>query len=409
MDRLGSQAPRRRARRPVCEILRSLLAFGLLGTAAMRGFAQASEAPSNSPMIAAFLDVNAGPLWQFAQVRPGGNPCDPDPKKNDTISAALIKRAKGVYASCATPSRPARFKIGNGSNDLAVIVRPTSGDLDAFLMTGGEIVDASLNAKQRPEVLLTPAPMRDLEVVVVASMPAAVFEISLITVPPASSAPARQTTDAQDEQSGRPWIAFALGSLGYDLLGPAGGDQDSGILNRRAIMAFQVAEKFPVTGKLLEDQLTRLYQNAAQQIDAEAIDTVSLARRITGQSRQVEFSDTSGGLRSIKSGIYNGRVFGVGEFLFGGSFEGEWLDGAEVGSSQRPLLGFLWLPNNCSISLRNMDGVYATALAGLLEKSLGVRRQNNNRITFSGKLAQLVARNPDEADVGPSTVCTPTR
>jgi hypothetical protein len=56
-----------------------------------------------------------------------------------------------------------------------------------------------------------------------------------------------------------------------------------------------------------------------------------------------------------------------------------------------------------------MDGVYATALAGLLEKSLGVRRQNNNRITFSGKLAQLVARNPDEADVDPSTVCTPTR
>jgi len=173
-------------------------------------------------------------------------------------------------------------------------------------------------------------------------------------------------------------------------------------------MAFQVAEKFPVTGKLLGDQLTRLYQNAAQQIDAEAIDTVSLARRITGQSGQVEFSDTSGGLRSIKSGIYNGRVLGAGEFVFGASFEGEWQDGAEVGSSQRPLLGFLWLPNNCSISLRNMDGVYATALAGLLEKSLGVRRQNN-RITFSGKLAQLVARNPDEADVGLSTVCTPTR
>jgi hypothetical protein len=122
----------------------------------------------------------------------------------------------------------------------------------------------------------------------------------------------------------------------------------------------------------------------------------------------VDFTDTSGGLRSIKTGIYNGRVFGAGEFVFGGAFEGEWLDGAEVGSSQRPLLGFLWLSNNCSISLRNLDGVYATALAGLLEKSLGVRRQNN-RVTFSGQLAELVRRSPDENDISPTTVCTPMR
>src|ERR1700730_11009439 len=96
MDRPGSQSRRKRAERLVGEILPFLLAFVLLGTATMGSVALASEAPSNNPIIASYLEAKAGPLWQFAQARPGSGACEPDPRKNDTISAALTRRAKAV-------------------------------------------------------------------------------------------------------------------------------------------------------------------------------------------------------------------------------------------------------------------------------------------------------------------------
>ena len=289
-------------------------------------------------------EANRRLLQHFAQARPTPSTCQPDSRKDDQISAALTKRAKGVHSSCATPARPARFKIGDGGTDLAIIVRPTTGDLDAFLMKGTKIIDASLNAKQRPEVLLLPSE-RDLEVVVVANASVTGFEISVTNVPTASVRPQRQSTPAsvpanvQSDPSDDPQAAPALGVLGFDLLGPADAEPDSGIVHRRAIMAFQVAEKFPVTGKLLATQLNRLVQSAALQIDRDAVNAVAVARDVAARSVEIQFQDENGALRSIKSGVRNGRVFGVGELQFGGLFEGEWLDSAEANSGQRPFLG----------------------------------------------------------------------
>jgi len=401
------------------------------GSSNFRGLAV--DGGGNVAMIGYSVEAKDMPPRSLIELRTGAPTCEPDAKKIDEISAALVARTKLKYTACAKPDRPARFKVGNGAKDVAVVIRPQIGDVDAFLTRSGEILDASLNTMQRPEILLLPAAGRDLEVTVSSNTPSASFEISVVSFAPAKAPPARRPgpgaspppdDDPQDvdDAAATPWAAIAFQSLGYDLLGPTRreeptrGDEQpartddsaSRIIHRRAIMAFQVAEGFPVTGKLSAPQVERLLASAARQTDLEARKAAAIARDVASRSGAVTFDEPRDPLRSMTAGIYNGRVFGVGQLQFGGVFEGEWLDGLETGSSQRPGLGVLRLTNECSIALRNVEAAAAYGLPALLEKSLGVMRQGN-RITFAGELSRLIPENERGKEIQPAWLCAARR
>jgi hypothetical protein len=336
------------------------------------------------------------PLRGLIGLRSANAGCAPQARDMDAISSALGSHAKGRYLACAASDRPARLRIGNGGKNLALVVRPVIGDVDAMLMRGDQIIDASINAMHRPEVLVLPPAGRDLEVIVSANTPFASFEISLA-----------QFDDSVESSTNQDaLVAQLLQWLGYDL--PSPGDQAeefAGIGMRRAVMAFQAGEGFPLSGVVTsDDQMIRLSELAARQVDTEARKAAQVAREVAGRSTKEEFAERNPPLSSFTGGIENGAVYGSGQFAFGGQFEGEWMDGIDAGASRRPKLGIIRYSAECSISLRNVAGGTAQKLANLLNASIGVLRRGRT-IVFARELASLTSGGGQVRDVELRSLC----
>jgi hypothetical protein len=157
----------------------------------------------------------------------------------------------------------------------------------------------------------------------------------------------------------------------------------------RATMAFQADEGFPVTGDSPEEELDRLFEQAARRIDVDARRAADVAREVARTANATQFTNQIGFLRSLKAGIHNGRLYGIGQLRTGGIFEGEWLDGLDADAGTRPGLGVIRYSASCSITIRNVGAGFVPDTAALLKRSLGVLRLGN-RIVFARDLQGLV-------------------
>jgi hypothetical protein len=342
--------------------------------------------------------------------------CAPDARRHEEISGALLARGKERHTACARPDRPARFRIGPGGRNLAIVIRPLVGDVDALLMRGNEILDTSLNAMRRPEILPLPATGRDFEVTVSSVTPYATFEIALATIATPRDDPyvmprlgLIDSQDADDSEDGDPFIAQALQWLGYDLLGSENAGRGT-VSTRRAVMAFQANEGFPITGAIAnEAQLIRLLQVTARHADVEASQAAETAREVAARAPPVESTDANEPLLSLRAGVHNGRVYGIAQLRIGGTFEGEFADSAESGLNQRPRQGVIRVTGDCSISLRAVTTVSAQYLPVLLSRSVGVVR-HGRRVAYARELGGLVPRDPEQQrQLQLATLCTARR
>jgi hypothetical protein len=296
------------------------------------------------------------------------------------------------HLGCATPDQPARFIISNSGKNIAAVVRPIVGDVDAILMQGDKVLDVSLNLMRRAELLVLPPNGRDLEVSVSSITPLASFEISLATFVD-SIAPV-VNADA--------FISQMLRSLGYDLVVSERLDNPSAIGMRRAIMAFQAGEGFPISGVIAStDQFARLLELAARQADVDARHAAEIGRLVAGRASEEDLSGTTGPVTALSTAVHNGGVYGVGKLRFGGVFEGEWF-----GEYQRPKVGVLRYSAECSMSLRNMASAAARNVAELMKASIGVLRYGRN-ILFARELWALVPRDQRAEQLQLSSLCRP--
>jgi hypothetical protein len=383
--------------------------------------------------------------------------CDPKTRKLDDVSAAINKGLQQIQKSCATKSSPAQFKLV-GSHNLAVLVRPLTGDIDAFLSRNGEIIDVSMNTKGRVELILVPA-LGEFELVVSAESPVATFEISTLrpnqkdpqinrATPEQQKGTPRQApvkqvpadnTNASSSNVVPGWVLGAFRDLGYDLIEPASSTDDSNNpVDQRAIMNFQAGERFAVTGSLQPEQIRYLANLAAAQLDVRALEILKTARQVSRASPVVIFPEPAAdpddnkdpvakkdqvskkkqmaqekddsaiplGLKSMRGAFFNGRFFGEGVLRTGSKFEGEWLDGPIAGDSQRPALGVLFLANDCSATIKTfgMPGAGTEDVqldeAGIIANSIGVLRKKG-KMVFAGELAQ--ANNELQSCMPPSS------
>jgi hypothetical protein len=191
-------------------------------------------------------------------------------------------------------------------------------------------------------------------------------------------------------------MAVSLRALGYDLLGPV--DQTgrrAEFIDERAVMAFQAAEGFAISGRPLDaDQLRMLHRQAARQIDLEAHRLAAVARDLAARSQPVDRPEET--VRTIKGQIDNARFLGSGEFSFGGRFDGSWMDSNSSRGPQRPALGVLYMKEGCSVSLRTIllaEGTYY--LSDLLRSSIGVVRRKE-QILHAGALDGIRASNGED-------------
>lgn len=369
---------------------------------------------------------------------PEAEVCDPASRKLDEISAALNKSQAQVQRSCATKSSPAQVRVG-GALNRAIIVRPLAGDVDAILKKRGEIIDVSINRKQRTQLLLLPA-SGDFEVVVSTEAPSVSFEIGAvqITRPEQKKADARAPAQPMNTPSPAPvrqngsekgtvnpqeipeWVPGGFRDLGYDVMDPASSTDDTANpIDLRTIMAFQAGEKFAVTGVLGPEHISRLANLVATNADLAAGEAMRTTRKLVQSSPVVIFPDPDAsqstptiskkpakkeddeedanvkrGLKSMKGAFFNGKFYGQGELQSGSKFEGEWLDGPAVGVAQRPALGVLFLANDCRAAIKTF-GLPAPGDEGLgiddsdiISNSIGVIRQKEKRL-FVGDLRQV--------------------
>jgi hypothetical protein len=373
--------------------------------------AVAVDSAGNLAMVGEARQAKDRPLRGFIGVRAAAAACVPDARRVDEISAALTARMKLRHAACASPSRPARFRIGDGGKNTAVVVRPIVGDVDAYLMRGEKILDTSLNSRQRPEILPLPASGAGLEVAVTSTTPFSIFQITLVTIgspgTDAAVAPELDAADADNQESesedGSP-LGQALRRLGFDLLGAEHAAATAGDIGvRRAIMAFQAGEGFPVTGVLAAPELVRLRGLVSREIDVDARRAAETAREVAGRLETVPASDRSGSsLRSFKGSVYNGRLYGTGELAFGAFFDGEWTINSESASDQQPIQGVVRDNSDCTIALLTATDASAGTLSGLLTGSVGVLRRGRNIILHD---LEQVATATHGGDVSLATLC----
>jgi hypothetical protein len=348
--------------------------------------------------------------------------CDPGTRKLDEASAALNRDPPQTQKSCAMTSSPAQFRI-TGAADRAILVRPLTGDVDVVLKRGGEIIDFSMNMKHRAELVVVPQ-LGEFEVVVSAASANATFEIStvpiarpnqgktqnaVVTSQPKNVPPQAPPEQATGDTQTISWIPGALRDVGYDLIDPASATDDApNPVNLRVVMAFQAGERFPVTGTLSPEQVGRLAELEASQVDALALESINTSRAISGSSPAIKFPlppDDPGtstnssanqdqppptGLASMQGAYYNGKFYGLGMLRSGSKFEGEWVDGPTAGGSQRPALGVLTLANDCRANIKTFGTDSGDQLdeAAILSHSIGVVRQKNKKIA-SGDLTNL--------------------
>jgi Putative peptidoglycan binding domain len=210
-------------------------------------------------------------------------------------------------------------------------------------------------------------------------------------------------------QADEPFLSLSLRWLGYDLLGAEhAGEGAEGVGLRRAIMAFQAGEGFPVTGQLSPEQLDRLYTGAARAVDIDARKAAKIARDVARDVSESGYDEERYALRSLRAGVRDGKLYGIGEFRFGGTFEGEWLESLDTGAAQRPGTGILRASDTCSIALRNQGALAVETLNDVLDKAIGVLRLGN-RIEFSRDLAGLLPERDSTEPVTLESICSPPK
>jgi hypothetical protein len=319
-------------------------------------------------------------------------------------STLVIDAPEGArQAGCAVASKPARLKLTGTKTDVVIVVRPEVGDIDAVIVRGETIVDASLNTQRASEILLLPADPRDLELSVAATTPMAVFALAVTTLAETSASEqekaaetssgegaddesaaagasdeasddaAEDDTEAQDaageknpQGDGVPSIDdarrltdFALRSLGYDVPGePVELDGSIRPFDRRAILAFQAAEGFPLTGELQENERLVLLRGAAMQIDALAQKAAATARKIAAVSPSQEFSGEDEKLESLAGGVAQDGSYAVGRYKSGAEFSGLWQ--GDLSDNPLPKLGVLQLTNDCTFAFGMANGFNAS-------------------------------------------------
>jgi hypothetical protein len=370
-----------------------------------RFYAVAVDASGVIALVGESAEARGRPTRGLVGLRREASLCEPNAQRVDEISAALAGRGDLRHVGCARADAPAQLKLGNGSKDVAVVVRPLIGDIDAFLVTGGEIVDASFNAGRRAEFLVLPADGKPVGLTVSTAAPYATFEVSLVQPPdrPADG-------DQQPEQPPfSRWHEMALHVLGYDLLGQPTRERSRGgeVVDVRAVMAFQAERGSQPTGVLNAEQSNQLLKDAARRIDRDGWQAVATVRTIGDRARKSEFSEDP--ILSQMSGlVHEGRVYGTGTYPFG-TFEGEWFDGLDAGTRIRPRLGVLWLADECRVTLYAHehsvptmedynDTRYQTLadayLPVLLNSAIGVVRRGR-QIVHAGELMEQLS---DESD-----------
>jgi hypothetical protein len=319
-----------------------------------------------------------------------GGLCRRDPALLQTSANAILIRSLQAQQLCGTIQQETRFKIKGvkGSGQLGLSIRPLVGDVDAYLMRGNEIIDTSMNKNQRAELLVLPETADDVEVVISAATRFATFELGFVKI---SSPDTHEADDIRESDHGH---AAALRILGYDLAtaAPTSGYQDQ--LDQRAIMSFQNAGRYPVTGRLTASQSQALIRLAARTLEADAdraakdaVDRVADAPLID-VDRPLDNSRTA--VSKIAGSLVNGRFVGIGE-LNPHRFEGYWRDSTAAGAGQRPELGVLRFESGCSVALQVVHGFLRTyAFEHLLAGSFGVVRVGND-ILYAGPLSRVPA------------------
>ena len=373
--------------------------------------------------------------------RSGGVLCSAD----STISTLAIDHPEDrLETGCAVAGKPARFKLTASQPDAVIVVRPTAGDIDAFLVSGETITDSSLNTKRAPEILILPVETNDLELSIASTTPVAAFELSVATVSapkveraakpssgeeedtetvddalPADNADASaasankeeddetadsdeadETSDdeaeaSQDETEGAAHAAagssfeearltaFALRSLGYDVSGePAELDETVQTFDKRAILAFQAAAGFPLTGQLQDSERVLLLQNAAKEVDALAQQAAATARGIAAASPLIPFTEDDAKLNSLAGGMAQSGTYAVGHYKNGSEFSGLWQ--GDLNDDPLPRLGVLQITKDCSFAFGMAEGFDASSdVDQPAVGALGVIR-NHGSITVDG-------------------------
>ncbi len=326
------------------------------GVVALAGFAK-SEATTQGV-------YSLYPEKGFAEKRS----CAPD----ETITPLSLDATP--RAACAVAGTPKRFKVANANPDSAIVVRSVEGDADAVLLRDGAVLASSLNRGEKaPELLIVPAEQDNLELQVAASTPEAHFKIELAKLAPPESSAERKVNEADAKLD-----AFALRTLGYAVHGdPIKLVGYVERFDRQAVLAFQLAGGFPLTGVLTVEARARLHHKTALRIDVLAGKAAEAGRAAAASDSASKTHPTE--FETVTAIVAPDGHYGIWKMEhgeFGGRFRGE-------ADDPTPVLGVWTITDTCSFTFGIADGFKPSSFVSEPAfGTFGVFRENGN--TWAG-------------------------